>query len=364
MARNKYDVDEDLEVQFNMEYCRRMGRYIVKYKKEMIMTLIIMLLSSVIGLFGPYLVKVAMDTSIPNKDFKSLSIVTGLFVLTVVLGFFCMRYRIKTMTYVGQNVVKDMRSDFFRHLQRLPFSYYDERPHGKILVRVVNYVNELSDLMSNGLVSLVTDTFSIFVILGFMLFINVKLTLVCLCGLPVLILVIASLKKVQRRTSQIYSNKSSNLNAYIQESISGMKVTQAFVREDENAEKFARVSGEVRDSWMTAILYQKLLWPAIDNISVITASAVYLIGISAIGESITVGTLVAFVAYIWRFWNPVVNISNFYNTLIMDMAYLERIFETIDEPIAIDNAEDAYKMPKITGRVEFDDVDFCYDDDD
>ena len=364
MARNKYDVDEDLEVQFNMEYCKRMGRYIVKYKKEMIMTLIIMLLSSVIGLFGPYLVKVAMDTSIPNKDFKSLSIVTGLFVLTVILGFFCMRYRIKTMTYVGQNVVKDMRSDLFRHLQRLPFSYYDERPHGKILVRVVNYVNELSDLMSNGLVSLVTDTFSIFVILGFMLFINVKLTLVCLCGLPVLILVIASLKKVQRRTSQIYSNKSSNLNAYIQESISGMKVTQAFVREDENAEKFARVSGEVRDSWMTAVLYQKLLWPAIDNISVITASAVYLIGISAIGESITVGTLVAFVAYIWRFWNPVVNISNFYNTLIMDMAYLERIFETIDEPIAIDNAEDAYKMPKITGRVEFNDVDFCYDDDD
>lgn len=364
MARNKYDVDEDLEVQFNMEYCKRMGRYIVKYKKEMIMTLIIMLVSSVIALCGPYLVKVAMDTSIPNKDFKSLSIVTGLFILTIVLGFFCSRYRIKTMTYVGQNVVKDMRSDLFRHLQKLPFSYYDERPHGKILVRVVNYVNELSDLMSNGLVSLVTDTFSIFVILGFMLFINVKLTFVCLCGLPVLILVIASLKKVQRRTSQIYSNKSSNLNAYIQESISGMKVTQAFVREDENAEKFARVSGDVRDSWMTAVLYQKLLWPAIDNISVITASAVYLIGISAIGDTITVGTLVAFVAYIWRFWNPVVNISNFYNTLIMDMAYLERIFETIDEPIAIDNAEDAYKMPQITGKVDFKDVDFCYDDDD
>ena len=127
------------------------------------------------------------------------------------------------------------------------------------------------------------------------------------------------------------------MNAYIQESISGMKVTQAFVRERVNAEKFKVVSGENRSTWMTAVKYQLMLWPAIDNISVFTVSLVYLVGIKAIGEAITIGTLVAFVGYIWRFWNPIVNISNFYNTLIMAMAYLERIFETLDEEVSISN---------------------------
>ena len=97
-----------------------------------------------------------------------------------------MKYKIKTMTLVGQSIIKNIRSDLFNHLQKLPFSYYDSRPHGKILVRVVNYVNSLSDLLSNGLINMITDLFSIFVIIGFMLFISPKLTLICLIGMPVL----------------------------------------------------------------------------------------------------------------------------------------------------------------------------------
>ena len=266
------------------------------------------------------------------------------------------------MTFVGQSVVRNIRSDLFNHLQKLPFSYYDSRPHGKILVRVVNYVNSLSDLLSNGLINLLTDLFSIFVIIGFMVFISPKLTLICMIGMPILALVVALLAKVQRITTQRYSNKQSNLNAYIQESISGMKVTQAFVRERVNAEKFKVVSGENRSTWMTAVKYQLMLWPAIDNISVFTVSLVYLVGIKAIGEVITIGTLVAFVGYIWRFWNPIVNISNFYNTLIMAMAYLERIFETLDEEVSISNLPNAYEMPSIEGNIEFKNVVFKYED--
>lgn len=363
MARNKYDVDEDLEIEFSLEYTKRLLAYVKPYKKEMIITLIIMIIASIASLLSPYLVKIAMDTSIPNKDVKGLIGVCALILLTIVIGAACMVYKIKTMTYVGQSVIKNIRTDIFNHLQRLPFSYYDDKPHGKILVRVVNYVNSLSDLLSNGLINLVTDLLSIFVIIGFMLAINVKLTIVCMLGLPFLILVVGLLKKVQRRTTQIFSNKQSNLNAYIQESISGMKVTQAFTREKTNAEKFRKVSDENRSTWMTAVRYQMLLWPAIDNISVITISFVYLIGVSSIGNGITIGTLIAFVGYIWRFWNPIVNISNFYNTLIMAMAYLERIFETLDEPVDIDNLPGAYKMPNIDGHVEFKDVVFKYDDD-
>lgn len=364
MARNKYDVDEELGTPFSWEYCKRLLNYVVPYKKEMITTLIVMLISSVSTLLGPYLVKIAMDTNIPNKDVRGLVIVCIVFFITIVVSALCMRYRIRTMNYVGQEVVKNIRSDIFNHLQKLPFSYYDSRPHGKILVRVVNYVNALSDLLSNGLINLLTDLFSILVIIGFMVFISPKLTMVCMIGMPILAIIVALLVKVQRRNSQIYSNKQSNLNAYIQESISGMKVTQAFAREKVNAEKFKTVSNENRRTWINAVKYQLLLWPAIENTSVFTVSLVYLIGVRSIGESITIGTLIAFVGYIWRFWNPIVNISNFYNALIMAMAYLERIFETLDEPVTIANLPDAYDIPEVKGSVEFRNVVFKYEDED
>lgn len=364
MARNKYDVDEELGTPFSWKYCKRLLAYVKPYKKEMIITLMVMLIASVSSLLGPYLVKIAMDDSIPNGDIKGLIVVCLLLIVTIAISAVCMKYKIKTMTYVGQSVIKNIRSDLFGHLQKLPFSYYDSRPHGKILVRVVNYVNSLSDLLSNGLINLLTDLFSLLVIVGFMLFISPKLTLICMVGMPVLAIVVAMLTKVQRRAAQLYSNKQSNLNAYIQESISGMKVTQAFAREKVNSEKFKVVSDQNRSTWMTAVGYQLLLWPAIDNISVITVSLVYLVGIKSIGESITIGTLVAFVGYIWRFWNPIVNTSNFYNTLIMTMAYLERIFETLDEEVSIDNSENAYELPQIQGCVEFKDVVFKYEEED
>ena len=364
MARNKYDEDEELGTPFSWAYTKRLLSYVVPYKKEMIVTLIVMLISSISTLLGPYLVKIAMDTNIPNKDVKGLIIVCIIFFITIVVSAWCMKYRIKTMTYVGQEVVKNIRTDIFNHLQKLPFSYYDSRPHGKILVRVVNYVNSLSDLLSNGLINLLTDLFSIFVIVGFMIFISPRLTLICMIGMPILAIIVALLARIQRRTSQAYSNKQSNLNAYIQESISGMKVTQAFAREEANAENFRTVSGETRSTWIKFVSTQLLLWPAIENTSVFTVALVYLIGVRAIGESITIGILIAFVGYIWRFWNPIVNISNFYNTLIMAMAYLERIFETLDEPVNIANLPDAYEISEIEGHVQFKDVLFKYEDED
>lgn len=364
MGRNKYDVDENLDVVFSFEYCKRLFKYIIPYKREMILTLVVMLVSSICTLIGPYLVKIAMDKSIPNGDVKELAAISLIFMAALIICAACMKYKIKTMTYVGQCIIKNIRTDIFTHLQELPFSYYDSRPHGKILVRVVNYINSLSDLLSNGLINLLTDLFSIFAIIGFMLFISVKLTLICMIGLPILMFVVACVKNIQRKTTQIFSNKQSNLNAYIQESISGMKVTQAFTRERRNAARFQKVSDENRTTWITAVKYQLIMWPAIDNISVFTVCLVYLVGVRSIGYGMTIGTLIAFSSYIWRFWSPIVNTANFYNTVIMSMAYLERIFETLDEPVKIKSAENAYDLPDIRGDIEFKNVGFKYDDDD
>ena len=365
MARNKYDVDEILEDKFDVNQLKRLAGYIKPYKKQMLVVLFLMLSASALGMLIPKFFMLVMDVSIPNKDMRSIVFYS---VMTMVIALYTcvsLRIKIKLMTQIGQDIVHSIRYDIFEHLQELPFSYYDERPHGKIQVRVVNYVNNLSDLLSNGIINTITDLCNLFFIIAFMLSINVKLTLVCLCGLPVLIIVIVALKKKQRKAWQIQSNKQSNLNAYIAESINGIRVTQSFVREDENSGIFNRLSDGYREAWMRAVKYNFVMGPAVDIISTITTAFIYVLGISWMTNpesGITVGVLIAFTAYISRFWNPINTLASFYNSLLTAISYLERIFETIDEPVLVKDAEGATEMPPIKGDVEFKNVTFSYED--
>ena len=365
MARNKYDVDEILEDKFDVNQLKRLAGYIRPYKKQMLVVLFLMLSASALGMLIPKFFMLVMDVSIPNKDMRSIVFYS---VMTMVIALYTcvsLRIKIKLMTQIGQDIVHSIRYDIFEHLQELPFSYYDERPHGKIQVRVVNYVNNLSDLLSNGIINTITDLCNLFFIIAFMLSINVKLTLVCLCGLPVLAVVIAALKKKQRKAWQIQSNKQSNLNAYIAESINGIRVTQSFVREDENSGIFNRLSDGYREAWMRAVKFNFIMGPSVDIISTITTAFIYVLGISWMANpdsGITVGVLIAFTAYISRFWNPINTLASFYNSLLTAISYLERIFETIDEPVLVKDAEGATEMPPIKGDVEFRNVTFSYED--
>lgn len=365
MARNKYDVDEILEDKFDVNQLKRLAGYIRPYKKQMLVVLFLMLSASALGMLIPKFFMLVMDVSIPNKDMRSIVFYS---VMTMVIALYTcvsLRIKIKLMTQVGQDIVHSIRYDIFEHLQELPFSYYDERPHGKIQVRVVNYVNNLSDLLSNGIINTITDLCNLFFIIAFMLSINVKLTIVCMCGLPVLAVVIVALKKKQRKAWQIQSNKQSNLNAYIAESINGIRVTQSFVREDENSGIFNRLSDGYREAWMRAVKFNFIMGPSVDIISTITTAFIYVLGISWMtnpDSGITVGVLIAFTAYISRFWNPINTLASFYNSLLTAISYLERIFETIDEPVQVKDAEDAVPMPPIKGEVEFKNVTFSYED--
>ena len=365
MARNKYDVDEILEDKFDVNQLKRLAGYIRPYKKQMLVVLFLMLSASALGMLIPKFFMLVMDVSIPNKDMRSIVFYSVMTMLIALYTCVSLRIKIKLMTQIGQDIVHSIRYDIFEHLQELPFSYYDERPHGKIQVRVVNYVNNLSDLLSNGIINTITDLCNLFFIIAFMLSINVKLTLVCLCGLPVLAVVIIALKKKQRKAWQIQSNKQSNLNAYIAESINGIRVTQSFVREDENSGIFNRLSDGYREAWMRAVKFNFIMGPSVDIISTITTAFIYVLGISWMlnpDSGITVGVLIAFTAYISRFWNPINTLASFYNSLLTAISYLERIFETIDEPVLVKDAEGAMEMPPIKGDVEFKNVTFSYED--
>lgn len=364
MARNKYDVDEVLEDKFDLNQLKRLLAYLIPYRKRFVSVGFMMLSASAFTMLIPQFFQKVMDVCIPNKDMKGIAFYSFLTLLAAFYSAFSLRYKIKYTNQIGQQIIHDMRYDIFEHLQELPFSYYDDRPHGKIQVRVVNYVNSISDLLSNGILNTITDLCNLVFIIVFMLILNVRLTLVCLCGLPILAIVIVVIKKKQRTAWQVQSNKQSNLNAYIAESINGIRVTQSFVREDVNSGIFNNLSGSYRKSWMRAVMFNFTMGPSIDIISIITTAAIYVLGVNWMinGETgITVGVLVAFTAYIGRFWAPINTLAGFYNSLLTAISYLERIFETIDEPVVVKDREDAVEMPPIHGDVAFDHITFSYE---
>ncbi|HEM0332590.1 TPA: ABC transporter ATP-binding protein [Listeria monocytogenes] len=362
MARNKFDIDEELETAFSAAHLKRILVYVKPYQKSIYITLFVILLANVATMIGPYLTKIVIDDTIPNKNMTQLFWIAIIFIFSVVVTGLCMRYRIRSITLIGQDILKDMRTAIFGHLQKLPFSYFDSRPHGKILIRVVNYINMLSDLLSNGLINLISDILSVIVTLGFMLMIDPALTLYSLALIPVLFVIVMVIKTAQRKAYQVLSNKQSNMNAYIHESIAGIKVTQSFSREEENFEIFTEVSNEYRRSWMKAVKIQFLLWPGVQNIAVMTTCLIYFVGIKGYGVDVSTGTLIAFIGYVGNFWNPVINIGNFYNSLITATTYLERIFETMDVEPDIKDVPNAKKMPPIVGNVDFKDVYFRYEE--
>ncbi|MEY6618549.1 ABC transporter ATP-binding protein [Listeria monocytogenes] len=362
MARNKFDIDEELETAFSAAHLKRILVYVKPYQKSIYITLFVILLANVATMIGPYLTKIVIDDTIPNKNMTQLFWIAIIFIFSVVVTGLCMRYRIRSITLIGQDILKDMRTAIFGHLQKLPFSYFDSRPHGKILIRVVNYINMLSDLLSNGLINLISDILSVIVTLGFMLMIDPVLTLYSLALIPVLFVIVMVIKTAQRKAYQVLSNKQSNMNAYIHESIAGIKVTQSFSREEENFEIFTEVSNEYRRSWMKAVKIQFLLWPGVQNIAVMTTCLIYFVGIKGYGVDVSTGTLIAFIGYVGNFWNPVINIGNFYNSLITATTYLERIFETMDVEPDIKDVPNAKKMPPIVGNVDFKDVYFRYEE--
>ncbi|MBP7347632.1 MAG: ABC transporter ATP-binding protein [Butyrivibrio sp.] len=374
MARNKINQDEDLEEQFDMGQLMRLASYVGPFKKQLITAIVIMTIASALSMLQPIFMKNVMDT-ITETNFQhsytqqeAIRRIIFNSVLMMAVSFICAfitRFKIRLTANVGQGVIYNLRRELFVHLQELPFSYYDDKPHGKIQVRVVNYVNNLSDLLSNGIVNTITDMFSLVFILIFMLYLDVKFTLICLCGLPILTAIVLFVKSRQHKAWQIQSNKQSNLNAYIAESVNGIRVTQSFVREGKNTEVFNELNLDARNAWMNAVKYNFILSPVIENITVITTSIIYVLGISWLmhGDTvITVGLLTAFVGYVSRFWSPITTLSNFYNSLLTAISYLERIFESIDAPVNVHDKEGAVEMPPVKGEVEFRDVCFSYDD--
>lgn len=365
--RNTYRVDEAYEEEFNIKHILLASKYIKKYLKRMIAAIVLSAIGGATALLAPMITKKALDEAVPNRDVHELIVLVSLLAGVFVVSILFTTLRSRVMVNVSQNIIYDIRRDLFAHLQKLSFQYYDDRPHGKILIRVVNYVNSVSDMLSNGLINVILECINLVIIVAYMFAVNVRLSLVVLCGVPILAIFMFWIKGKQRKAWRAVSNKNSNLNAYLQENIVGARITQIFAREDENAEIFAGLSNDCRHTWMEAVRWTNLVWPGIDTISVLVRGAIFFFGIAVFLQTgntagITVGTIVAISGYASRFWQPIMNLGNIFNNFINNMAYLERIFETMDEPVTVDDAEGATEMPPIKGEVTFENVHFSYEE--
>ena len=363
MARNKFDVDERLETPFQWKHLKRAGAYIGRHKFQMIAALVLSALASVASLFIPKLTQWVLDDAVPNKDTAMIGRMAAMFVGIILISIVFTTIRSRIMAYVSQEIIYDIRRDLFAHLQQLPFSYYDSRPAGKILVRVINYVNSVSDILSNGIINMILEIINLIFIVIFMFSTDVKLALIILAGLPFFVFIVLMLKPRQRRAWQEQSNKNSNYNAYLAESIDGVRVSQLFDRQEVNIGIMRKLAEACRRAWIKAIYISNAVWLSSESLTQIVLTFLYIAGVYWIGggSMVSFGVILAMSQYVGRFWQPITNLANIYNSFINNIAYLERIFETMDEPVVVGDAPNAVTLPDISGEVEFRDVTFAYE---
>ena len=363
MARNKFDVDERLETPFQWKHLKRAGAYIGRHKFQMIAALVLSALASVASLFIPKLTQWVLDDAVPNKDTAMIGRMAAMFVGIILISIVFTTIRSRIMAYVSQEIIYDIRRDLFAHLQQLPFSYYDSRPAGKILVRVINYVNSVSDILSNGIINMILEIINLIFIVIFMFSTDVKLALIILAGLPFFVFIVLMLKPRQRRAWQEQSNKNSNYNAYLAESIDGVRVSQLFDRQEVNIGIMRKLAEACRQAWIKAIYISNAVWLSSESLTQIVLTFLYIAGVYWIGggSMVSFGVILAMSQYVGRFWQPITNLANIYNSFINNIAYLERIFETMDEPVVVGDAPNAETLPDISGEVEFRDVTFAYE---
>lgn len=281
--RNTFEVDETLESPFSFKHLKRAMKYIGRHKGKMGLALLLSAVASVVALFQPKIMQWVLDDAVPGKNVTLLLWLALAYVGIILVSILFSTIRSRIMAHVSQEIIYDIRKDLFAHLQRLPFSYYDSRPAGKILVRVINYVNSVSDMLSNGIINSILEILNILFIVVFMYATNAVLATIIVAGLPVFAGVIWFLKPRQRKAWQRQSNKNSNYNAYLAESIDGVKVSQLFARQEENLTVMERLAAACRKAWMGAVYISNSVWLSSELITQIVFTLLYIAGVYWLG---------------------------------------------------------------------------------
>lgn len=363
MAVNSFREDEEQKETVNRVTLVRLYKYMFAYKKEVIGVLFIMAVCIAITLVNPLIIERAIEVYIKNSDKPGL-IRLGIFGIAInIVLVLLIKLRMWIMAKVCNNILKSIREELYVHIQKLSFNFFDSRPTGKILARIMGDVNSLKDILSDSVTTLIPEFLTVIAVAAIMIVKNVYLALSVLVVMPFLTVCIVIVQKAAHKRWQLVRKKSSNLNAYIHEELSGIRIIQSFTAKDEAMDNFDGLLKEHKDSFVNAVLIADGFSALIEISWGVGTFLLYYIGVKVLGVgTVGVGTLLAFGTYSTMFWSPIRNLANFYNKIVTNISAAERIFEILDTEPEISDSKDAYGLPEIKGAVEFDDVTFSYSD--
>ena len=362
MAVNSFREDEQMENGEKKQIIIRLFSYLKDHKKGVLGVLICMAVTVAISLVNPLIIENAIDQHISVGDWNGL-VKIGIFALVLnVIYMIMVKIRMYVMSVISNQILLKIRQELYEHIQLLSFSFFDSRPTGKILARIIGDVNSLKDVLTNAVTTLIPDFITVLGVVVIMLVKDWKLAVASLCTIPLMIAGIFIIQKTAHKRWQIFRKKSSNLNAYVHEDIAGIGVVQSFRAENETREVFEELTDEHQKAFVAACRRADMFGPTVDFCWGVGTMMLYLIGVKFIGApAVSVGLLVAFGTYINMFWNPIMNLSNFYNQLVTNLSAAERIFDILDTKPDIQDESDVEELPDVEGKVEFSHVSFTYD---
>jgi ATP-binding cassette subfamily B multidrug efflux pump len=361
MISSPHPEDEVLGRLYDRRMMRRLLTYVRPYTSHFILAIICMMLWSGTQLAGPYLIKVAIDRYILLHDRAGLALLTGLYLLLLLVAAGVRAAQIMTMSHMSQRVMFDLRMQLFAHLQTLSSAFYDRNPLGRVMSRLTSDIDALNETLTYGLIGVLADALTLVGIVVILLHLHLPLALLTLLVLPLLIGAFLVFRGPMRQVYRDIRVKLARVNANLQENLSGMRVVQLLCREALNFERFRRLNGEHMDAQLRSIWYQALFTPVIGVITSIGIALVLWQGGSWVLEgTLTVGTLAAFLAYVQRFFQPIENFSDQYTLMQSAMAAAERVFHLLDQRPEIRDIPEPVPQPTFQQAVEFRHVSFAY----
>jgi ATP-binding cassette subfamily B protein len=336
----------------------------LKYKFKIVLVLLIMGICVAISLSNPLIIEEAIDHYIKDRDMDGL-LKLGVFAAVInIIIVLLIKVRMYIMSKISNEILLVIRQDLYTHIQKLSFSFFDSRPTGKVLSRIIGDVNSLKDVLTNSVITLIPDFITVCAVVIIMMIKNYKLAFAALISLPLMAVGIYCVQRFSHLRWRLFRKKSANVNAFIHEDLSGMRIIQSLTAEAETSETFDGLLTEHRNSFINAVKLNDSIGPIIDVCWGIGTLALYFAGIKLLGiDDASVGLLIAFGTYISMFWSPILNLSNFYNQLITNIAGAERIFEIMDTKPDITDSKDVKELPDIKGDIRFEHVTFAYDED-
>ncbi|TDL35198.1 ABC transporter ATP-binding protein [Jeotgalibacillus sp. S-D1] len=366
MNRFRYSSDQVIEKPFNWTQLWRLLRYLKPYSKKLLpLSIFTVLITTVIRLVIPIIIGIyVIGNAIENKNGNLLMILVGVITALYLVNYIANIFRIRWMNVLGQSVIYDLRKHLFTHVQWLSNRFFDQRSAGSILVRIMNDINSLQELFTNGVINLLMDALMLIGIFVILFTISPQLALAVMIILPIMFFISTKLRRQIRRSWQMVRLKQSKLNSHLNESLQGIRVTQSFTQENENAQFFNGINHENFESWREATRKNAVFRPLVEMTNAVGSAILIWHGASLIQSGqLELGELVTFAFLLGMFWEPISRLGMVYNQLLMGMASSERIFEFLDEKPNVSEKKNALNIKQLKGDIQFEKVNFAYSSD-